>query len=136
MENKSNVALGASEENAVLYSVLAYFGLLALIPLLLNKNNNLYIKFHTNQGIILNLVGVICGAVYGLNSLMLVILEIICLQFNYYYFIIFIYIWWFQLIVVGIICIFLLVEFILGIVFAIMKKTKRLPLVRYFNILK
>lgn len=45
-----------------LYAVLAYVGILFLIPLLLCKDSE-FVRFHTNQGIVLFIAGVICAIV-------------------------------------------------------------------------
>ncbi len=45
-----------------LYAALAYIGLLFLFPLLLCKDSE-FVRFHTNQGIVLFIAGVICAIV-------------------------------------------------------------------------
>jgi len=45
--------------------VLAYLGLLVLIPLCCNQKNSKIVKFHANQGFILFLCDLIIGAVLG-----------------------------------------------------------------------
>lgn len=45
-----------------LYAVLAYLGLLFIIPLIMCKDSE-FVRFHTNQGIILFIASVICAAV-------------------------------------------------------------------------
>lgn len=45
-----------------LYAVLAYLGILFIIPLLLCKDSE-FVRFHTNQGIVLFIAGVICAVV-------------------------------------------------------------------------
>ena len=45
-----------------IYAVLAYIGILFLVPLLAAKESK-FAQFHANQGIVLFLAGIICGAV-------------------------------------------------------------------------
>ena len=45
-----------------LYAVLAYIGILFLFPLLLCKDSE-FVRFHTNQGIILFIASVICAVI-------------------------------------------------------------------------
>lgn len=44
------------------YAVLAYIGILFLVPLLAAKESK-FAQFHANQGIVLFIAGIICGAV-------------------------------------------------------------------------
>ena len=52
---------GSSSSGAGL-AILAYIGILVVIPLVANKDNNPFVKFHTKQGLVLLIAGVI-GAV-------------------------------------------------------------------------
>ncbi len=45
-----------------LYAVLAYLGIFFIIPLVMCKDSE-FVRFHTNQGIILFIASVICAAV-------------------------------------------------------------------------
>lgn len=45
-----------------LYAVLAYLGIFFIIPLIMCKDSE-FVRFHTNQGIILFIASVICAAV-------------------------------------------------------------------------
>ena len=51
------------DSNEKAYGILAYFGLLFLVPLLAGKTE--FSKFHANQGITLFILDVILGAVTG-----------------------------------------------------------------------
>ena len=67
-------------------AVLAYFGILVLIPLLTAAKTDSFVKFHTQQGLALLIFGVILGAVSaipflgwvvgGLGSLLSIVLFI------------------------------------------------------------
>lgn len=57
------------EQNNDEVAILAYFGLLVIIPLLKSKDSD-YIRFHVNQGLILNIFSIICYVImYGLYNL-------------------------------------------------------------------
>lgn len=49
-------------ENNKVYAILAYIGILFLVPLLAAKDSP-YARFHTNQGLVLFLFGVALGVV-------------------------------------------------------------------------
>jgi uncharacterized membrane protein len=90
-------------------SILCYFGLLLLIPLL-TKPNSAYIKYHSNQGLVLLLFAVACSIVSVIPIL-----------------------GW----IVGIVgSIFTLVCLIIGIINAAGGKMKPLPLIGSISILK
>lgn len=57
----ASFSAGEKEDNK-LWAILAYFGLLALIPLFVAKDSK-YAKFHTNQGLLLLIVEVGLGIV-------------------------------------------------------------------------
>ncbi|MBR5768023.1 MAG: hypothetical protein IKX86_05070 [Clostridia bacterium] len=86
-------------------AVLAYFGILFLIPLLAAKESK-YARFHTNQGIILFIVGIIVAALSWIPVL-----------------------GWLLALAV-------FVLFIFGVVNAAQGKAKDLPLIGSFRILK
>lgn len=90
-------------------AVLCYLGILLLIPLL-TKPQSKYIRFHSNQGIILMLAGIILTIIFIIPIL-----------------------GW----IVGLLgYIFIGVCGIMGIINAIKGKVKRLPLIGKYNILK
>lgn len=73
-------------KNDVLYSVLGYFGILVLVPILAGKDSE-FCKFHANQGLIL-LIGEIAasvlsalGGVIFLFGLIAGLLSLVCLVF-------------------------------------------------------
>ncbi len=92
-----------------LFSILCYFGIFLLIPLLV-KPESLYIKFHANQGLVLLIFNLLLGVV-GLVPI----------------------IGWLAAFFGGI---FAFVLFIIGIVNAASGRAKTLPLIGGFFILK
>jgi len=99
--NKNDV-----EENKI-WAVIAYLGILCLIPLLAKKDSP-YAQFHAKQGLVLFITGIIVGAVSALP-----------------------FIGWFIVAPLG--SIFVLVLAIIGIVNAVQGKTKELPLIGQFG---
>ncbi|MBQ8868487.1 MAG: zinc-ribbon domain-containing protein [Oscillospiraceae bacterium] len=99
----------ADIENNKVMAVLAYFGLLLLVPLLAAKDSK-YARFHTNQGLVLFLAEIV-SSVVGLVPLIGGILSGIC-------------------------SIFLLVVAIIGIVNAATGKAKELPLIGKISLIK
>ncbi|MBQ9133136.1 MAG: hypothetical protein IJX64_01235 [Clostridia bacterium] len=63
------------QQNKVM-AVLAYFGLLFLVPLLAAKESK-YAKFHTNQGLVLWIAGLIAGVVSSILAVIPVVGEIL-----------------------------------------------------------
>ncbi len=103
------------EENKAM-GVLAYIGILVLIPLLAAPKSK-FARYHSNQGLILLIIEVLCSAIFT------------PLGFIPYVGIVFSIIGG----LVGLVCLVLL---ILGIVNAAQGKAKALPLIGKFNILK
>ena len=95
------------EQNKVM-GVLAYIGILFLIPLLAAPNSK-FARFHANQGLVLFLANIALGVVFGIliNSILGLALSAICLVFM-----------------------------ILGIVNAATGKAKELPLIGKIHIIK
>lgn len=108
------------QQNKVM-AVLAYIGLLFLIPLLAAPQSP-YARFHTNQGLILFIVDIIVGVVGGILSVILAFIPIA------------------GPIISGIITFLLsactLALMILGIVNAATGKAKELPVIGKFRLIK
>lgn len=101
-------------------AVLAYFGILVLIPLFAAKQSR-YARYHTNQGLALCIAAIIYSVVYGILSSVL-----LAISWRLY----------FVLTILGVVSIFFFVLMIIGIVNAAGGKTKPLPLVGKMRILK
>jgi len=94
-------------------AVLAYFGLLFLIPLLAAKQSP-FARYHTNQGIVLFLVDIAVGIVGGILAFIPII-------------------GW---LVSSLASLVLFILFIIGIINAAQGKAKELPFIGRFRILK
>lgn len=93
--------------NAVLYSVLAYFGILFLVGLLAApEKDTAFVKNHVNNGIVLFGAGVILSILAGVSAVI-----------------------WILIPIVSIVSIGLLVLSIMGIVKAVQKQTFTMPLI-------
>lgn len=93
--------------NAVLYSVLAYFGILFLVGLLAApEKDTAFVKNHVNNGIVLFGAGVILSILAGVSAVV-----------------------WILIPIVSIVSIGLLVLSIMGIVKAVQKQTFTMPLI-------
>jgi uncharacterized membrane protein len=100
------------------FAVLAYFGILFLIPLLAAKESP-FARFHANQGLILFLANIAVSIVASILSIVLImispILGSIC---------------WI------ILCLGLFILFILGVINAARGEMKELPLIGSFRLIK
>lgn len=95
------------QKNKVM-AVLAYIGILVIIPILCAKDSK-FAKFHANQGLILFILALVCGALAKIKI-----------------------IGW----IFGIIGFVVFILAIIGIVYAIQGKAKELPVVGNWTILK
>jgi Chloroplast import component protein (Tic20). len=103
--------------NNKLFAVLAYFGILFLVPLFAAPNSK-FAKFHANQGLILCIFSVAWAIVISILSFMFIlILPLLAFVFYLFY------------IVPGVLV-------ILGIINAATGKAKELPIIGKFKILK
>ncbi|MBR4369203.1 MAG: zinc ribbon domain-containing protein [Prevotella sp.] len=103
--------------NNKVMAILAYFGILVLIPIFAAKESK-FARFHANQGLILFIAGI---AIYIVQTI--------------FYSIFSLRLWWLISTVVGIIGLVIFVLAIIGIVNAAQGKAKELPLVGNFKIL-
>ena len=101
-------------------AVLAYFGLLVLIPLFAAKNSR-FARFHTNQGLVLCIAAVIYSVIYSILSSIL-----LAISWRLY----------FILTIVSVVGLFFFVLMIIGIVNAAGGKAKALPVIGKIRILK
>ncbi len=102
------------QKNKVM-AVLAYFGILVLIPIFAAKESK-FARFHANQGLILFIVSLILyvlAAIFGNIRILGIIVDIIC----------------------GILGLIALVLCIIGIINAVTGKAKDLPLIGKIRIL-
>lgn len=111
----------ASGNNDTLMGVLAYIGLLVLIPIFAEKESR-FVRFHANQGLVLCIAAVAYSIVVGILSAILWAIS-----------------WQVALTVSGILwflCLIFLVLAIIGIVNVVNGKQKPLPVIGGFTILK
>lgn len=102
------------------FGVLAYLGILFLVPLLAAKDSQ-YARFHTNQGIMLFILDVVLGICSGIISAILAFMPIVG--------------WGLIPVVNGAVGILILVLTILGIVNACSGEPKKLPIIGNITIL-
>lgn len=95
------------QKNKVM-AILAYIGILVLIPLFAAKDSK-FARFHTNQGLVLFIIGLVCSALAKIKV-----------------------IGW----IFGILSLVVFVLVIIGIVYAAQGKAKELPVVGNWKILK
>ena len=127
IENFNNTADTTNEydpadiNNNKVMAVLAYFGILFLVPLLAAKDSK-YAKFHTNQGVVLLIAQLVLGFAVGILSSVLLfiapVLAVITTLLSYA------------------VSIASLVFAIIGIVNAATGKAKELPLIGSIKIIK
>ena len=101
--------------------VLAYIGILFLIPLLAAPNSK-FSRFHANQGLVLFLANIALGVVFGILMVIFAFIPIVGLIINSI-----------LGLALSVIC---LVFMILGIVNAATGKAKELPLIGKIHIIK
>ena len=106
-------------KNKVL-ALFAYIGILFLIPLLAAPNSK-FARFHTNQGLVLFITGVIWGVISGIVNLIVGGVPVLGSLFS---------------ILSALVSLALFILAILGIITACTGKAKELPLVGTFKILK
>lgn len=118
MAGRRNDARDA-EENKVM-AILAYLGLLVLVPLFAAKDSP-FARFHTNQGLVLAIAEIAFGVVYGLISFLVTLIAWQLL---------------FIVSILGLLGLVFLVLMIIGIVNAANGQKKELPVIGRFRILK
>lgn len=108
------------DSNDKVYGVLAYIGILFLVPLLAGKSE--FSRYHANQGIILFIADIILGIVIGISAGVLSLLGIVGVVLGG--------------ILIGVLglCIFILM--IMGIVHAANGEMKPLPIIGGITIIK
>jgi uncharacterized membrane protein len=101
--------MSTSDPNAKLFSILAYLGILWIVGLLAAKDD-VFVKYHVNQGLLLFLLGV-AGSIVGIIPIIGAIVGAI----------------------VSVVCFVLM---ILGIVNAVKGEMKPLPFIGNFELIK
>lgn len=107
------------EQNKVM-AILAYFGILVLIPIFAAKESK-FARFHSNQGLILCIAAILYGVAYSILSAI-----ILAISWRLY----------FVISLLGLVGIVFAVLAVIGIINAANGKAKELPVIGKFNILK
>ena len=100
--------------------VLAYIGILFLVPFLAAPNSP-YSRFHANQGLVLFVAEFVYGIIFGILSFILAIIPIIG---------------WIAILLLALVNIVFLVFMILGIINACSGEIKPLPIIGSITIIK
>ena len=114
--NKLNDTKDFTEENNKVMGILAYLGILVLIPIFAAKDSK-FARFHANQGLVLAIAGIalsIIGGVLSWIPIVNIIAGIVC----------------------GLAGLVLFILMILGIVNVVNGRAKELPIVGKIRILK
>ena len=107
------------EKNKVM-AILAYFGILVLVPILAAKESK-FARFHANQGLILCVTAILYSVAYSILSSIIISISwrLACLVS-----------------IVGLVGIVFLIWFVIGIINAVNGKAKELPFIGHFKLLK
>lgn len=101
-------------------AILAYFGILVLIPIFAAKDSK-FARFHANQGLVLCIAAVIYSVAYSILSGV-----IVAISWRLYWLVS----------IVGLLGLIFLVWFVLGIINAAGGRAKELPFIGHFRLLK
>ena len=108
------------QQNKVM-AVLAYLGILFLVPLLAAPNSP-YARFHANQGLVLFLADIACGIVLGILTFILIWIPVAGAII--------------ASLLSAVVSIGLLVFMVMGIVYAATGRAKELPIIGKLRIIK
>ncbi len=101
-------------------AILAYFGILVLIPIFVAKDSK-FARFHANQGLVLCIAAVLYSVAYSILSGL-----IVAISWRLYWLVS----------IVGLLGLVFLVWFVLGIINAAGGRAKELPFIGHFRLLK
>lgn len=101
-------------------AILAYFGILVLIPIFVAKDSK-FARFHANQGLVLFIAAVLYSVAYSILSSL-----IVAISWRLYWLVS----------IVGLLGLIFLVWFVLGIINAAGGRAKELPFIGHFRLLK
>lgn len=107
-------------QNNKTMAILAYLGILVLVPLFAAKESR-FARYHTNQGLILAIVEVAYGIIYSILSGI-----ILAISWRLY----------FLVSIIGLVSIVFLVAIVIGIINAANGRAKELPVIGKFKLLK
>ncbi len=101
-------------------AILAYFGILVLIPIFAAKDSK-FARFHANQGLTLCIAAILYSVAYSILSAI-----IVAISWRLYWLVS----------IVGLLGLIFLVWFVLGIINAAGGRAKELPFIGHFKLLK
>ena len=101
-------------------AILAYFGILVIIPILAAKESK-YARFHSNQGLILCIAAILYSVAYSILSSV-----ILSISFHLYWLVS----------IISLLGFAFLIWFVLGIINAAQGRAKELPLIGHYKLLK
>ena len=101
-------------------AILAYFGILVIIPILAAKESK-FARFHSNQGLILCITAILYSVAYSILSSI-----ILAISWHLYWLVS----------IVSILGFAFLIWFVIGIINAAQGRAKELPLIGHFKLLK
>lgn len=107
-------------QNNKVMAILAYLGILVLIPLFAAKESK-FARYHTNQGLVLCIAEIAYGITYGVLSSI-----ILAISWRLY----------FITSIIGLVSLVFLVILVIGIMNAANGRAKELPIIGKFKILK
>jgi uncharacterized membrane protein len=107
-------------ENGKLMSVLAYLGILCLIPYFVEKDNK-FVRYHVIQGINLFFYTLIYSVAFGIVSVVLVFIP---------------FLGWMIIMLLGLISYVFLALSIWGIVYVFQEKAKELPIINKYKLIQ
>lgn len=108
-----------AEQNKVM-GVLAYLGILVLIPLFAAKESK-FARYHANQGLVLCIAAIVYGVAYSILSSV-----ILAISWRLY----------FLVSIIGLVGVGFAVLAVIGIINAVNRKMKELPLIGKYKLLK
>jgi uncharacterized membrane protein len=101
-------------------AILAYFGILVIIPILAAKESK-FARFHSNQGLILCIAAILYSVAYSILSSV-----ILSISWHLYWLVS----------IIGLLGFAFLIWFVIGIINAAQGKAKELPLIGHYKLLK
>lgn len=107
-------------ENGKLMSVLAYLGILCLIPYFAEKDNK-FVRYHAIQGLNLFFYSLIYSVAFAILSVLLIFIP---------------FLGWMLIMILGVVSYVFLAFSIWGIVYVFQEKAKELPIINKYKLIK
>lgn len=124
MKNQEDLKMNKFDANDVaqnkVMGILAYIGILFLVPLFAAKNSP-YSRFHANQGLVLFLLELVYGIVYGILAAIFIWIPVVGTL---------------VITVLGLVSLVFIVLMVLGIINACSGEAKKLPVIGAITLIK